>query len=613
MGNLTDILQAWADANLHAAALSRDPDGNRATLKHTATGASEAFTYTAFFEVQESADLVQLFLYAPAKVPAARREAVADLIVRLNHEQMVGYLDLDPAQGGVRFYADLFLPEGSLSVAMLDRLMQAGISALERATPLIMAVAFANLSPPVALAREGDAAPPLPEPETTAAPPWEQVPGARLLQDWCADLQAALTARDADTWRLTGQAVILVVEDLTQGEATARRVAQDAGLRLITIPEDEVMGMPMPSAFTALAPMLLYLEPGRWLLPKQEDEAEAFVQEVDAFQRRLAEEMRAFDARKPVVLVTTNRALGDMSLLLDGAGRFDRYLALPAPSLEARGRAFLDDLGRERCGATLLDNPGKLGKLLVGGPNNPNWRRLALLYLHRLHRRRGQPLEFLDLMHLAMRGFAESSDEEGPADDAERRQTAIHEAGHAAVAILDSGGRNIPDYCSIVPGADFKGIVAESVAYHQSRGERFSYADMRHQVRIALAGRVAEELVFGAEQVTSGAAQDLENCYRNASTAFFRYGFAPDMGAPGAAASNLAVVVGTPTPSEYAHNEELVRRFLATEYQAVRTLLEAQRPLLEAIADRLLWDPIVDQDELKQLCRANNVAPCRAP
>ncbi len=607
MGRLTDIMQAWAEEYLNHSELTSREEGDRATLKFTITGESKDFIYTAYFEVVESTDLVQLFLYTPAKVPAAQRGPVYELVVRINHEVMFGYLDLDPEDGGLRFYADLKLTDGSLSTAMLDQLMQSGISCLERATPLVMAVAFANLSPAEAIAREKAGDPELPSPESAEAPPWERLAGATLLQGWSKELQAACAAKDAETWRLTGHAVILVVEDFAQGLASARRVASDAGLRLVFIPDHEVMAMPSPTAFVRLAPVILYLEPGRWLLPKQEDEAEEFVKEIDAFQRRLADGLRAFDHQKPVILVTANTALGDMSRLLDGPERFDRYLQLPPPSLVSRGQAFLDELGRDLCGPTLLDHPAKLGKLIVGSPNNANWRRLALLYLQRLHHRMGQPLEFLDLMHLAMRGFAEAGPQDGGDDAVDRRQTAVHEAGHAAVAILDSGGLNIPDYCSIVPGADFKGVVAESVAYHQSRGERFTYFDLRHQIRIALAGRVAEEVVYGPEQVTSGAAQDLENCYRNASTAFFHYGFAPDMGAPGASTSNLAVVVGTPTPTEYAHNEALVRRLLATEYQEVRNMLNAHRSLLDAIADRLLWDPIVDQEELKALCNENDL------
>jgi len=608
MGRLTDTLRTWVEETLAQADLSTDDNGERATAHYQITGESGDFVYTAYFEIHEPKDIVQLFLYAPVHVPAARRAAVSELLVRLNHSYLYGYLDLDVDDGRLRFYADLTLTEGQLSTAMLTRLHEAGLYSLEQALPRLLAVAFANRSAAEAIEQADAGASLPPSPETTEAPPWERLSGVELLQTWSQELQAACAARDEALWRLTGRAVILVADNFAQARSAAHRVAQEAGLRFVPIPSDEVRLLRSLANFSRLAPVLLYLEPGRWCLPKQDDETDEVADDISAFQRRLADDLRGFNPSKPIVVVTANRALGDMSLILDGAERFDRYLVLPSPTLEQLGQVFLEDLGHHRCQPSLLANPAKLGKLITSGPNTESWHRLAVLHLQRLHHRRGQPIEFLDIMHLAMRGFAEFADPLQVADESQRRQTAVHEAGHATIAILDSGGCNIPEYCSILPGADFKGIVAESMTYHQSRGERFTYLDLRHQIRIALAGRVAEEVVYGPESVSSGAAQDLENCARQAGVAFFRYGFAPEMETPGASSSNLAVLIGDPTPSEYAHVEALVRRFLATEYPIVRHQLEQHRALLEAIADRLLWDPIVDQEELKMLCREQGIA-----
>ena len=71
---------------------------------------------------------------------------------------------------------------------------------------------------------------------------------------------------------------------------------------------------------------------------------------------------------------------------------------------------------------------------------------------------------------------------------------------------------------------------------------------------------------------------------------------------PGASGSNLSIVIGTPSPSEFAHTEALVRGFLATEYAAVTELLRANRRLLDTITERLLWDPVIDQSKLRALC-----------
>ena len=612
MGVLTDVVKTWAQENIKEPEVTVKDEGNRATLKYTASGNKEEFSYTAFFEINESADLLGFFLYAPMKAPVGRRAAVADALVRINRGYRMGHIDLDMEDGELRYHTAIDVEDGTLSPTMLQNIHNAGIDVLDRALPILMAIGYANAAPATAIEQASSEKAELPAPVTAAAPPWERITGAHLLKDWAGELMVALDSRNADDWRLTGQAVVLVSEDLTHCRAALPRVAAEAGFRYVLIKDDDVPDMPSLGAFSRLAPVLLHLEPGRWCLGPQEDESADLTSEVNGFQRRLAKWIGAFDPAKPVLVVTSQRTLGDMSNLLDGPGRFDRYLTLPPQSMEAHGEGFLDDLGRERCGESLLKATGKLGKLISGCPSSPTWRTLARLYLQRLHRRSGRPVEFLDLMHLATRGFAELGPQDLTGDSTQRRQVAVHEAGHAAVAILDSGGCNIPDYCSIVPGADFRGVVAESVAYHYARKDRFTYLDLRHQTRISLAGRAAEEVVFGAEQVSGGASGDLENCYRHVSNAFYNLGFAPDMGAPGASASNLAIVIGTPSPSEFAHNEHLVRQFLATEYMQILNLLQTNRPLLDAITDRLMWDPIVDQEELKTLMAENNT-PSVAP
>ena len=142
-----------------------------------------------------------------------------------------------------------------------------------------------------------------------------------------------------------------------------------------------------------------------------------------------------------------------------------------------------------------------------------------------------------------------------------------------------------------------------SLEFHQLKDASLTYAKFRHLIRVSLAGRAAEELAFGPEHVTNGATSDLEACFRRSSQAFMNYGFAPDMASSRASGSNLAVVVGQPSPSEFAHIEELVRKFLAVQYAEVLKILTKNKNLLDAVAERMLWDPVVDQSELKEIWR----------
>jgi hypothetical protein len=429
--------------------------------------------------------------------------------------------------------------------------------------------------------------------------PFAAIPGAELLHTWVKELKTACAKADDEEWRLTGRAVILVLNDVSRGLALTKMAAEAAGFGFLNVDADDVMDLAPRTTFTKMAPALMYLEPGPWIsTPTDDIDAESAHRLID-FQQRLIKWIAEFDVERPIVLVTANNKLGDMSELIDNLGAFDRYFALPPTPVLQQGVAFINDFGRENCGESMLDMPAKLGRLLDGEFSGKR-REMLLLYLSRLNKRENRLIEFLDLMHVSTHGFAEEGAVPLNSDEA-RRHVAMHEAGHAAMAILDSNGRNMPEYCSIVPGAYFKGIVAESISYHQSLEDRTTYATFRHQIRISLAGRAGEELAFGPENVSSGASGDLESAWRNSFNAFARWGFAPDMTSPESSASNVAIVVGDPSPSESAHIERLIRQFMSNEYCVVLKQLTEHRPLVDAIADRLMWDPIVDQSELLEL------------
>jgi len=109
------------------------------------------------------------------------------------------------------------------------------------------------------------------------------------------------------------------------------------------------------------------------------------------------------------------------------------------------------------------------------------------------------------------------------------------------VSVIDSNGRNVPEYSSIVPFADCEGVVVDSFKYLLEAGDQMTYADMRHKVRIGLAGRAAEELEFGPERVSNGSRDDLKKVTLSAGSAFAFWGFAPSMEQEGQSGSNLSL------------------------------------------------------------------------
>lgn len=611
MGKITDIVKAWAEQQWAKPDLTISEDGNNASLTFSSATKGD-FNYRTFCDVDEREEVAELHLYAPFIVPIEKRQVVAEVLARINFSIFLGRIDLNMDNGKLRFRFGIKASWAALSGEILGMTVTQGINTLDKYLPAISSVIYAGTLPAQAFAQaeeesaedqtQAESAPE-PDSETSAdALPWSRIAGADLLQPWAQELQSAVASQDAAEWRDVGRAVLLVADDEKRCQEALQRVAQDAGMRFVAIESEDVIDLPPRAAFATSAPALIFLEPGRWLLDRQKGDSDEEAAKFGKFQQRLVKWINAFDPTQPVVLCSMVFELGDMADTLDGPERFDRYFVLPALTHAARGAIFIEKIGSELCGESITLSPAKLGKLLEDKYQRNERCELALLYLRRLSKRVERPLDFLDLLHMSTHGFGEEIAIEQDNDDV-RHQTAVHEAGHAAMAILDSAGRNVPDYCSIVPGVDFKGVVTESIGYHQSLGERKTYADFRHYIRICLSGRAAEELVFGAERVSSGASGDLADVWKRSHRAFSRWGFAPQMEQANVSGSNLAVIVGDATPTEFEHVEGLIRQFLAIEYAVVLKCLADNQGLLNAITERLLRDAILDQAELSAICQ----------
>ena len=436
-------------------------------------------------------------------------------------------------------------------------------------------------------------------------PSWDRLPGTQCLARWAEELRDAIAGgADAAAWRLVGSGAAIEYKDIDLCETVLRRVARDAGLRFVSVPADEVMNISLDAScpFPAMAPVMIYLEPGDWMLKiNAEKQGQQLADSVRDFRNALKSFMLDFNPRQPVLVATATRDLDDIVPLLRAPGLFDRRFIVRPPTTVEAGLAFLDQLGLDICSPSLADSSHKVGIVVQDYPTI-RVRELHLLHLQRKAAREKRWLEFIDLVELGVRGSVEG-DEPPPRNDAFPRLVAVHEAGHAAVAMIDSAGGDIPEYLSIIAGPGCSGVSVDSCTYRYSAGKLNTYADFRHQVRVYLAGRAAEEVVFGAENVSGGSREDLVHARVLSFEGFALLGFAPNMDCADASARNLAVVVAGDDPSEAeeAHVHALTRRFLADQYREVLALLVTHRRFLDEIAESLLQRKVMDQDVLADL------------
>lgn len=403
-----------------------------------------------------------------------------------------------------------------------------------------------------------------------------------------------------DDWELLGYGVLIEHEDALRCAHIARRMAEDAGMRFLVVPEVNIAEFPFGELQAGSEPLLVFLEAGAWSA-QLEDGPDGLRQ----VQEAVADCLRSFDPVHPVVFVSATPNIENFSSELRQVRVFDRYFVLPQAAPREVGANFLNLIGITHCSHALRAQTDKVGHFVMSEYESHDQLHLAALSLRRLSVEEARFVEFVDLLNVCLAGNAKL---DSPEDYSAQQQehTACHEAGHALMLYVMTGGRNMPEYTSILPGRDFSGLTVESYTYAPVVGKRMNFDDFVTKVRISLAGRAAEELIHSATRITRGCKGDLIDATRLARSAFTEWGYSPDMGqAGGDAYSNLMVLGDTASQAYISAIEKQIQGFLAREYQHTLDILRQRRPLLESIIARLRDEGYVDQENMAALCHAS--------
>lgn len=392
-----------------------------------------------------------------------------------------------------------------------------------------------------------------------------------------------------------------------------KKIAHEAGYDYLWISSETFFewvneSKPIPVG----VPVIIHVEQGVWS-GKIEDNNKA-AEELAEFQ---ANDLPNYLSELPndliAVFVITGKSYTDLNPSIRTVGSVDRRFDIAEPTLLDLGSWFLNQIGTELCDESLLKDTGRVGKLVNDEFEDRRRQRLIALHLQRRANREARQLSFDDLVYFAVHGGSET--EHAPEEDAEMlHRIAVHEAGHALISILDSNGRNIPDFASITPGGHFKGVVADSYAYSLALTGRYTYEDSRHKVRVQLAGRIAESIVLGATKVgTFGARSDLRNATTWAKELMGLCGFSPEQENPEAVRDNLAVIDDEASASEAAHIEVQTRLFLKRQYEAVALTILDNKAFLDAITHALLERRVLNQNQLAEIFKEFQLSKYQTP
>ncbi len=316
---------------------------------------------------------------------------------------------------------------------------------------------------------------------------------------------------------------------------------------------------------------------------------------------QLLVEMDGFESNEGVILLAATNRPDVLDPALLRPGRFDRQVVVDAPDVKGREgilRVHLrkvpisDDV---EVSVLARATPGMSGADLANLINEG-----ALLAARRDHDR----VNMIDLEDAKDKVMLGAERRSMVLTDAEKTLTAYHEAGHAVVALRIPGLDPIHKI-TIVPRGRALGVTASL-----PETDRHSYSRdyLIAQLAMLYGGRAAEEMIFGKEKITTGAGNDIERATIMARRMVTQFGMSDEIGPMAVGDAEHEVFLGREIVQRRAVSEDVaervdneVKRMLDDAYESAIDALEANRSLLEQIADALLERETLDREEVELL------------
>ncbi|MBE2251679.1 MAG: ATP-dependent zinc metalloprotease FtsH [Myxococcus sp.] len=326
---------------------------------------------------------------------------------------------------------------------------------------------------------------------------------------------------------------------------------------------------------------------------------------------QLLVEMDGFESNEGVIIIAATNRPDVLDPALQRPGRFDRRITVPRPDL--KGRLGILKVHTRR--VPLADNidletiargtPGMTGADLENLVNE------AALYAARNNRDRVQIQDFESAKDKVFMGPERKS---MIMSDKEKRNTAVHEAGHALVGKLLPGCDPVHKV-SIIPRGQALGVTwslpeEDKVNWYKKK--------MMDDLCMMLGGRIAEELVFG--ELSSGAANDIERVTKMARAMVMRWGMSEKLGPLSFGEREGEVFLGRDFSSRPDYSEETsrqidaeVRGIVMGAYERSKKLLSEHMEALKRIADALVEYETIDGPDLDILIGGGELSREKPP
>lgn len=334
-----------------------------------------------------------------------------------------------------------------------------------------------------------------------------------------------------------------------------------------------------------------FLKGGDWLLEQSQTDESVEV------RTSLIEILRTKASRS--IMVCYSKSYVDVAHSLRYEGLFDRHFRWADHTPEVLARDFIRETGMRFFDAKLKRDQLRLGRLLAMDFSSERRQGILRMSLKRRWHEQKRRITWLDIVETAVNGTGKG---ELSGDQINPYKVAVHEAGHVVMCIEAAEAKNFPEFVSIVPNRFSLGRVTEDINWAYLGGQSRSLGRSLWQMKIALSGRIAEEVVFGPLGVGSSSAyEDLQEASSISYQLMSEGGFHPaypdglDLG------ESLYVVSDESPASLRSGAATNAKQLLARMHKEATTILVDRLPLVTAVADALLEHKILTEEDLKCL------------
>ena len=322
---------------------------------------------------------------------------------------------------------------------------------------------------------------------------------------------------------------------------------------------------------------------------------------------QLLVEMDGLEANVGIIIIAATNRPDVLDPALLRPGRFDRQVVVPRPDIDGREQILQVHMKKVPLAPDVDARVIARGTPGFSGADLANLVNEAALLAARKGKRLVAMHEFEEAKDKVLMGTERKS---MVMTEDEKRMTAYHEAGHAIVALHEPASDPIHK-ATIIPRGRALGMVMrlperDSYSYHRDK----MYANLA----VSMGGRVAEEMIFGYDKVSSGASSDIQYATQLARDMVTRWGMSDALGPLQYAEPDEEVFLGYSVNRQRQMSNETaqaidaeIRKIVEGGYARAQNLLKENSEQLEALAQALLEYETLSGDEIKKVLEGGTI------